>query len=532
MGPPSSLAASITRSLSAPLLAAYASQYFFVDGDLSKHIFLEPDTDVSHYKDANTPAFFDERKVSSMLQDYAIAIVRKTPASILEPTLRQLWHKSFNRQGLQGLVNAFVRPLPRDLSSWKVEPLIQILVDHRIPFMDLDTFQLAVSSFSSANRRTNWTTLEESFTSSFALPDVQAAPPTNARYVPRPPRIPVSRTIGREVLSSHDSIGTLPGINMPRHDVFPTRVASSGASSHTQWAMPLQPQLGQHYSQPSAGPPAQSAFDAQAFAASITSAFQSASGFPGSSTSGNHLPPNPTPSVSVYQRLVSRLDECLLNHVFVNPCHYSDARLQKARLHQTRSASDSYALGGGLKIQMPASGDDIKVDSSFSSFTSGFVFMLQRMLHLGFTQDIMDDRLGFFHWLTSQCYIPEAGRTEFALEFMSRNEKSPRWSTELQNGGSHLMNAALKLVSYQVPQTPQAPASSSGYGKTNKRKQSGSNRSSTPSAPKVAAKSPNPPMTFTQRCRTREVKMGACRFKPCLRSHDCAKCGLDHPFCG
>ena len=94
--------------------------------------------------------------------------------------------------------------------------------------------------------------------------------------------------------------------------------------------------------------------------------------------------------------------------------------------------------------------------------------MLQRMRALSFPDDIYDDRMSFFQWITSQCSVPESTRTEFALGFMARSEKC-LWAVDLQSSESRLLNATLKFVAQQSTYTSSGSAAPKQTESSNKR---------------------------------------------------------------
>lgn len=326
-----------------------------------------------------------------------------------------------------------------------------------------------------------------------------------------------------------------PSQGLSLNDLFLQRMAQEGPTLPPTRLIPPPPPRVPATVPPLASPPAppapppgppSSSLDLSSLVALLASGQQSAQG----------LSPPPPPSLAPTEKLLSLLDETLRSGGFLQPAAYSHSRLEAVALLGAQSASSTTTvhLGDGFKMSSRKSIADIPMNlTCWEHFSSGFYFILLRMLGMPDMVGLVSDRLLWFHNLRFVCPVPLARKLAYASAFALKYHAAPNW-VELASNDNGL------LFRFMGPAEGSVLASTSKGGRG--RDQEAPVLQGQPS--KKAKRSPSlfpdgkePPSgeAYSRRfpgrfCMSRvDVGAGPCRKgTSCPFSHECSKCGGDH----
>jgi hypothetical protein len=245
--------------------------------------------------------------------------------------------------------------------------------------------------------------------------------------------------------------------------------------------------------------------------------------------------------MSHMDKLMENLDATLRQSGFLPAAAYSVSRLEKVVQlgAQTPSQTTTVHLASGFKMSSAKTVADLAINlTDWSEFSSGFIFIVLRMLKLPDVAPLAEDRLSWYNWLHFVCPVPVNRRLEFASAFQLKHHASACWMDAIgdinllvkyisQESGSIYGSGPSPKESRRVESspTPGGPFQSQGQG-TSKRARTAFPKGKYPPLGEPFSREFPGPYCMSRvpggpdACR---MDKGSCNF-----SHECSRCGKDH----
>jgi hypothetical protein len=499
---------------------------------------------------------------NKLVNELCEAIKGHADATDLDVKATACFNSSFNTGGILALYSAFVAEVTDEVKRLSKRDLVQVIVDHRVPFMTWNAFDDHVRAIMLLDEEgkdrppCGWTDAWAEFVtvSEFKAP-VAADEPAPKKPVPR-----------SEPKSAGFIIGKTKGpvAQPPKRTPLPCFLTECGALARvrcgdcTKAFCAVHEQAKDHecdafllFESEGEGPDTiesdvegeplsklKRKLDARRPSSggqlSLDKLTTALNGFADRLSQGRpQAHPSGTPSsITAYNQFLANTKALLTANEFVNPCALAPERMEKLKqLPRRLDAESTVSLFGGVgevSLSVGKTESSVPIVRSLTTFFSGFRALVGIIATIPARNHQVQDRLEWCGWLESSCHIvDQAAKLEFALQFTLDNLKSDSWMQILHQSG-------LKHISYLLPSairardTPGASLAVERKLKANADKRAAESKRKLQKRQAGQASQPAAP-TVVKVClsRTKDLGAGPCRFgASCKFLHACP-----HPLC-